>query len=173
MTSSIMFAAVFLGTPLLCCVLGGRDDLLAGVCEFPPRTEGFLGGGGSQSPFCLSSSLKNFFWGIASGSPLWYNARRFTPHGESSSIGRASDCDSEGCGIVPRLLPHKQPASLKDVGFCLPKFRRYGGLTLDLKLGNLYNTRQFFQRTDLKETRRKKEYGQNAQIRQCEGFRVG
>ena len=36
---------------------------------------------------------------------LWYNVRRFTLSGESSSIGRASDCDSEGCGIVPRLLP--------------------------------------------------------------------
>ena len=27
-------------------------------------------------------------------------------YGEYSSIGRASDCDSEGCGIVPHYSPH-------------------------------------------------------------------
>ena len=42
------------------------------------------------------------------------------------------------------------------------------------KVENLYNTRQFFGGdTPLKDTRRKKEHGQDAQIRQCEGFRVG
>ena len=63
MTSSIMFAAVFLGTPLLCCVLGGRDDLLAGVCEFPPRTEGFLGGGWLAVAILLVQFPKKLFLG--------------------------------------------------------------------------------------------------------------
>ena len=38
----------------------------------------------------------------------------FLPHihdGESSSIGRAPDCGSGCCGIVPRLLPQFQTAS--------------------------------------------------------------
>lgn len=35
----ILLAAVLLGTPLLCCIIGGRDELLEGVKAFPPRTE--------------------------------------------------------------------------------------------------------------------------------------
>ena len=35
----ILLAAILLGTPLLCCVIGGRDELLEGVKAFPPRTE--------------------------------------------------------------------------------------------------------------------------------------
>jgi len=35
----ILLAAVLLGTPLLCCIIGGHDELLEGVKAFPPRTE--------------------------------------------------------------------------------------------------------------------------------------
>ena len=35
----LILATVLLGTPLLCCVLGGYDEILEGVKQFPPRTE--------------------------------------------------------------------------------------------------------------------------------------
>ena len=35
----LILAAVLLGTPLLCCVLSGHEQLLEGVRRFPPRTE--------------------------------------------------------------------------------------------------------------------------------------
>ena len=35
----LVLAAVLLGTPLLCCVLSGHEQLLEGVRRFPPRTE--------------------------------------------------------------------------------------------------------------------------------------
>lgn len=35
----LLLAAVLLGTPLLCCLLGGYDAVLEGVKQFPPRTE--------------------------------------------------------------------------------------------------------------------------------------
>ena len=35
----IVLAAVLIGTPLLCCILGGHEQLLEGVKRFPPRTE--------------------------------------------------------------------------------------------------------------------------------------
>ena len=34
-----ILAVVLLGTPLLCCWLGGYDEILEGVKQFPPRTE--------------------------------------------------------------------------------------------------------------------------------------
>ena len=34
-----LLAAILLGTPLVCCLIGGYDDVLAGVKNFPPRTE--------------------------------------------------------------------------------------------------------------------------------------
>lgn len=35
----VLLAAVLLGAPLLFCLLGGYDDVLEGVRQFPPRTE--------------------------------------------------------------------------------------------------------------------------------------
>lgn len=35
----LILAAVLLGTPLVCCWLGGYDEILEGVKQFPPRTE--------------------------------------------------------------------------------------------------------------------------------------
>jgi len=35
----LMLAAVLVGLPLLCCALGGYDEILEGVRQFPPRTE--------------------------------------------------------------------------------------------------------------------------------------
>lgn len=35
----LLLAAVLLGLPLLCCWIGGYDDILTGVRQFPPRTE--------------------------------------------------------------------------------------------------------------------------------------
>jgi len=37
----LLLAAVLVGVPLACCVLGGYDDVLSGVLTFPPRTEDF------------------------------------------------------------------------------------------------------------------------------------
>ena len=35
----LVLAAVLLGVPMLCCVIGGFDDMFEGVRQFPPRTE--------------------------------------------------------------------------------------------------------------------------------------
>lgn len=35
----IILAVLLLGVPYLCCVLCGKDEVLAGVLQFPPRTE--------------------------------------------------------------------------------------------------------------------------------------
>ena len=35
----LILATVLLGTPLACCLLGGYDEILEGVKQFPPRTE--------------------------------------------------------------------------------------------------------------------------------------
>ena len=35
----LILAAVLLGTPFACCLLGGYDSILEGVKQFPPRTE--------------------------------------------------------------------------------------------------------------------------------------
>lgn len=37
----LLLAAILVGVPLACCVLGGHDDVLEGVKSFPPRTEDF------------------------------------------------------------------------------------------------------------------------------------
>ena len=35
----LILATVLLGVPFLCCWLGGSDEILEGVKQFPPRTE--------------------------------------------------------------------------------------------------------------------------------------
>ena len=37
----VILAALLIGTPLVCCLLGGYDEILEGVKNFPPRTEDF------------------------------------------------------------------------------------------------------------------------------------
>ena len=37
----LLLAAILVGLPLACCLMGGYDEILAGVKSFPPRTEDF------------------------------------------------------------------------------------------------------------------------------------
>ena len=37
----LLLAAILVGLPLACCLVGGYDEILAGVKSFPPRTEDF------------------------------------------------------------------------------------------------------------------------------------
>lgn len=37
----LLLAAILIGLPLACCLVGGYDDILDGVKNFPPRTEDF------------------------------------------------------------------------------------------------------------------------------------
>ena len=37
----VILAALLIGTPLVCCLLGGYDEILEGVKNLPPRTEDF------------------------------------------------------------------------------------------------------------------------------------
>lgn len=37
----LLLAAILVGLPLACCLVGGHDEILAGVKSFPPRTEDF------------------------------------------------------------------------------------------------------------------------------------
>ena len=37
----VILAVLLIGTPLVCCLLGGYDEILEGVKNFPPRTEDF------------------------------------------------------------------------------------------------------------------------------------
>lgn len=37
----LLLAAILVGVPLACCMVGGYDDILEGVKRFPPRTEDF------------------------------------------------------------------------------------------------------------------------------------
>lgn len=37
---------------------------------------------------------------------IWVRIPDPLPYGESSLIGRAADCGSEGCGIISHLSPH-------------------------------------------------------------------
>ena len=57
-----LLAAILLGTPLLCCLIGGYDDILAGVREFPPRTENF-----GNRPDLLWNIRRPFNWGAFVG----------------------------------------------------------------------------------------------------------
>ena len=40
-THYVILAALLIGTPLVCCLLGGYDEILEGVKNLPPRTEDF------------------------------------------------------------------------------------------------------------------------------------
>ncbi len=53
----VLLALILLGVPLVCCIMGGHSDVLAGVKEFPPRTEGFGG-----HPELLWNCRRPFRW---------------------------------------------------------------------------------------------------------------
>ena len=57
-----LLAAILLGLPLVCCLVGGYDDILAGVREFPPRTENF-----GNRPDLLWNIRRPFNWGAFIG----------------------------------------------------------------------------------------------------------
>jgi len=53
----VVLAAALLGVPLVCCILGGRSELLEGVKSFPPRTEDW-----GLRPELLWSHRRPFSW---------------------------------------------------------------------------------------------------------------
>ncbi|MDD4016656.1 MAG: hypothetical protein PHV28_01810 [Kiritimatiellae bacterium] len=55
----LVLAAVLLGVPLACAWFGGRDDLLAGVRAFPPRTEDW-----GLDPAKLWNMRRPFSWPV-------------------------------------------------------------------------------------------------------------
>ena len=58
----MLLAAILLGTPLACCWIGGYDDVLAGVKNFPPRTEDW-----GAHPELLWNHRCPFNWGAFVG----------------------------------------------------------------------------------------------------------
>lgn len=62
----LLLAAVLLGTPLVCCLLGGRDEILAGVGQFPPRTEDW-----GLYPEKLWNARRPFNWWAFAGLSLF------------------------------------------------------------------------------------------------------
>lgn len=57
-----LLALILLGTPLLCCLSGGYDDILEGVKAFPPRTEDW-----GLKPELLWNHRCPFSWGVFVG----------------------------------------------------------------------------------------------------------
>ncbi len=55
----VLLAAVLLGVPFVCAWLGGRQEILAGVCAFPPRTEDW-----GLDPTKLWNERRPFSWPV-------------------------------------------------------------------------------------------------------------
>ena len=68
----LVLAAVLVGTPLLCCVLGGHAQLLEGVTQFPPRTEDW-----GLCPEQLWNFRRPFNWWVFAAMVLFTAASMF------------------------------------------------------------------------------------------------
>lgn len=68
----LVLAAVLVGTPLLCCVLGGHAQLLEGVTQFPPRTEDW-----GLRPELLWNFRRPFNWWVFAAMVLFTAASMF------------------------------------------------------------------------------------------------
>ena len=68
----LVLAAVLVGTPLLCCVLGGHAQLLEGVTQFPPRTEDW-----GLRPELLWNFRRPFNWWVFAALVLFTAASMF------------------------------------------------------------------------------------------------
>ena len=68
----LVLAAVLVGTPLLCCILGGRTQLLEGVTQFPPRTEDW-----GLRPELLWNFRRPFNWWVFAAMVLFTAASMF------------------------------------------------------------------------------------------------
>ena len=58
----LILAAVLLGVPFACCVLGGHTELIDGLKNFPPRTEDW-----GFKPELLWNHRRPFRWGAFFG----------------------------------------------------------------------------------------------------------
>lgn len=68
----LVLAAVLVGMPLLCCVLGGHAQLLEGVTQFPPRTEDW-----GLRPEMLWNFRRPFNWWVFAAMVLFTAASMF------------------------------------------------------------------------------------------------
>ena len=93
-----ILAAVLVGVPLLSCILAGKDSILSGVLEFPPRTEDF----GSRVEL-LWNFRRPFRWGVFIGmvvftlACLWPFVRR--------SVRAAFAARERKVAMSPRRFP--------------------------------------------------------------------
>jgi len=62
----LTLALVLVGVPYVCCLLTGRDDLLSGLCAFPPRTEDW-----GLHPENLWNVRRPFSWPVFLGMALF------------------------------------------------------------------------------------------------------